>query len=199
MRLLAWILFALLCVSIGFYPLLYLLGSGKIALLESKSDMLLSHVGWRVGFYAHIVAGGIALLLGWTQFVKSWRTRYPQVHRSLGKLYIIAVCISGVAAVGIAPFATSGWIAATGFGSLGIIWLYTTLRAYLSIRQRDFLRHERMMVYSYAACFAAVTLRIWLPLLIVVFQLKFNTAYPIVAWLSWVPNLLVANWIVRQK
>lgn len=199
MRLLGWILFALLCVSIGVYPLLYLLGSGKIALLESKSDALLSNAGWRVGFYAHIVAGGIALMIGWTQFVKSWRTRYPHVHRSLGKLYIIAVCISGLAAVCIAPFATSGWIAALGFGSLGLIWLYTTLQAYLSVRRRDFVRHERLMIYSYAACFAAVTLRVWLPLLIVVFQLKFNTAYPIVAWLSWVPNLLVANWIVRQK
>ena len=54
-----------------------------------------------------------------------------------------------------------------------------------------------MMIYSYAACFAAVTLRIWLHLLTALFG-GFITAYTIVAWLSWVPNLIVANQIARR-
>jgi hypothetical protein len=54
-----------------------------------------------------------------------------------------------------------------------------------------------MMIYSYAACFAAVTLRIWLPLLISITG-DFFIAYPIVAWLCWVPNLIVANLIVKS-
>jgi hypothetical protein len=54
------------------------------------------------------------------------------------------------------------------------------------------------MIYSYGACLAAVTLRFWLPLLTVGFQLDFSVAYPIVAWLSWVPNLIVARWIVTR-
>jgi hypothetical protein len=51
-------------------------------------------------------------------------------------------------------------------------------------------------VYSYAACFAGVTLRIWLPLLIVAFG--FSKAYPAVAWLCWIPNLIFADWIVNK-
>lgn len=54
------------------------------------------------------------------------------------------------------------------------------------------------MVYSFSATFAAVTLRFWLPLLLGLFRLDFSVAYPIVAWLCWVPNLLVARWIVSR-
>jgi hypothetical protein len=50
---------------------------------------------------------------------------------------------------------------------------------------------------SYALTFSGVTLRIWLPLLMIPFE--FETAYPMVAWLAWVPNLLVAEWAIRRR
>ena len=53
------------------------------------------------------------------------------------------------------------------------------------------------MIYSYAACFAAVTLRIWLPTLTSIMG-EFIGAYRIVAWLCWVPNMIVAYFIVRH-
>lgn len=198
MRTLLWILLAVLCVGIGAYPITYLVIDGKIGLLQTKSEILLNDQFWRLGFYAHIVSGGIALLVGWTQFVKSWRMRFLGLHRNLGKLYVLMVCVSGVAAICIAPSSSTGWVAGLGFGCLGVVWLYFTLMAYRSVRQRDLPKHERQMIYSYSACLSAVTLRLWLPLLLVVFRLDFNLAYPIVAWLSWVPNLLLARWVVSR-
>jgi len=53
------------------------------------------------------------------------------------------------------------------------------------------------MIYSYAACFAAVTLRIWLPLLTMIYG-DFVKAYVIVAWLCWIPNIIVAGVITRR-
>jgi uncharacterized membrane protein len=193
-----WILVAVLCMSVGAYPLAYLAADGKIGLLQTKSDALLADEWWRFGFYVHIVCGGVALFVGWTQFVKSLRIRYLQLHRNLGKLYVLMVCMSGVAAVCIAPFSSTGWVASLGFGSLGVVWLYFTLQAYRSVIRRDLRRHESHMVYSYSACLAAVTLRLWLPLLLIVFRLDFSVAYPMVAWLSWVPNLVVAHSIVSR-
>jgi uncharacterized membrane protein len=193
MRVLYWIPLAALCLSIGAYPLVYLLADGKIGLLQTKSDALVIDAWWRLGFYAHIVCGGVALSVGWSQFMKAWRDRYLKSHRVVGKLYVLMVCASGLAAVCIAPWTSTGWIAGLGFGSLGVVWLYVTLQAYRSIRQRDLQRHKCMMVYSYSACCAAVTLRLWLPLLLGVLRLDFAFAYPIVAWLCWVPNLLVAH------
>ena len=54
------------------------------------------------------------------------------------------------------------------------------------------------MVYSYAACFAAVALRIWMPILILVFG-EFQMAYRVVAWLCWVPNLIFAYFWVKRR
>jgi uncharacterized membrane protein len=192
MRPLYWIPLAALCLIIGAYPLVYLVADGKIGLLQRKSDALVIDPWWRLGFYAHIASGGIALFVGWSQFVKSWRNRCLKLHRVFGKLYVLMVCVSGLAAVSISPQTSTGWIAGLGFGSLSVVWLCVTLLAYKSIRQGNVHRHQCMMVYSYSACCAAVTLRLWLPLLLGVLRLDFAIAYPIVAWLCWVPNLLVA-------
>jgi len=188
----------MLCLGIGIYPLRYLLADSHIGLLQTKSDTLLGNRWWRVGFYTHILCGGVALSVGWTQFVESWRKRYRHWHRVAGKLYVLMVVLSGLAAICISPQTSTGWVAGLGFGSLGVVWLVVTLLAFQSILQRDLRRHECLMVYSYCACCAAVTLRFWLPLLLRVFRLDFDVAYPIVAWLCWMPNLLVAQWITSR-
>jgi uncharacterized membrane protein len=190
-----WIIFALLAIGIGLYPILYLIADQKIGLLNSKSEALLSSLSWNIGFYTHLVFGGLALLIGWTQFSKSLRAKYLHVHRRIGKVYVLAVLLSASAGICIGFFATGGIIPAIGFICLGIIWLSTTLQAYLYIRKKDIDRHQIMMIYSYAACFAAVTLRIWLPVLVEIFH-DFKTAYRIVAWLCWVPNILVAHFFI---
>ncbi|MBT8185644.1 MAG: DUF2306 domain-containing protein, partial [Eudoraea sp.] len=62
----------------------------------------------------------------------------------------------------------------------------------------DIQVHQAFMIYSYAACFAAVTLRFWLPILSYAFG-DFVTAYRIVAWLCWVPNMIFAFFWVRRR
>ena len=119
------------------------------------------------------------------------------LHRNVGKVYIIAACLSALAAVYIALYANGGIIASLGFISLGVIWFYTTLRAYFAIRNLQIIEHQKMMTYSYAACFAAVTLRIYLPLLTMLFN-DFIKAYLIVAWLCWIPNMIVAYFLTRR-
>ncbi|MBR9846325.1 MAG: DUF2306 domain-containing protein [Algicola sp.] len=195
---LGFIFFAALCVVIGLYPLMYFISDSKLGILNSKSDLLLNNGLWNIGFYAHISLGGLALLIGWTQFNKALRTKNINLHRNLGKVYLISVLFSGFAGLYIAYFATGGIIASLGFSFLAIIWLYTTIRAFLEIKNRSISKHQKYMTYSYAACFAAVTLRIWLPILTAVLQ-DFITAYRIVAWLCWIPNMLIAYVIVKQQ
>lgn len=194
----AWFVFVFLAIVVGLYPLLYLVSDREFGLLASKDDALLSNVIWNIGFYGHILLGGLALLIGWIQFSKKLRNANLGRHRNIGKVYIIAALISGTCAIYIGFFATGGLISSLGFISLGIVWLYTTIKAYLAVRNNDLQLHQGMMIYSYAACFAAVTLRIWLPLLGFVFD-DFETAYRIVAWLCWVPNMIFAYFWVRRK
>ncbi|MEO8171924.1 MAG: DUF2306 domain-containing protein [Sediminibacterium sp.] len=193
-----WFLVVLPAILIGLYPVIYFIQDRQFGLLSSKSSELLANTFWNIGFYTHIILGGIALLIGWTQFGRRFRNRNLDLHRRIGKVYVIAVLLSSSAGIYIACFATGGWIASTGFICLGVIWFYTTLMAYISIRKHRLELHKRMMIFSYAACFAAVTLRIWLPLLTTAMG-DFVPAYRIVAWLCWVPNLIVAYWIIQRN
>lgn len=193
-----WFLFVLFAVLIGLYPVIYFIQDRTFGLLSSKSAELLASVFWNIGFYTHIILGGIALLIGWTQFAPNFRNKNIPIHRRIGKIYVIAVLLSSSAGIYIACFATGGWIASSGFICLGVIWFSITLMAYISIRKNQVDLHKRMMIYSYAACFAAVTLRVWLPLLIMGIG-SFVPAYRIVAWLCWVPNLVVAYLIIQKN
>ncbi|RLD23333.1 MAG: DUF2306 domain-containing protein, partial [Bacteroidetes bacterium] len=161
-------------------------------------DELLGSIVWNIGFYGHILLGGLALLVGWVQFSKKLRIANLKRHRTIGKVYVLAVLISGICSLYIGFFANGGIIASLGFISLGMVWLFTTVKAYMAARNRDFTLHKGFMIYSYAACFAAVTLRIWLPLLNIVFD-DFVTAYRIVSWLCWVPNMVFAFFWVRKR
>jgi len=192
-----WGLFAFLCIVIGLYPLQYLLVACRVGLLNSKPAWLLTDMVWKIAFYLHIVLGGLALLIGWLQFSAKLRLKNVGLHRLIGKIYVIAVLISALSGFYIALFASGGFWPSLGFGFLAIIWFSTTLMAYFAIRNKQVLRHQILMVYSYAACFAAVTLRIWLPLLILSIG-DFKIAYTIVAWWCWVPNMLVAYWITKN-
>jgi hypothetical protein len=194
----AWVVFVFLAIGIGLYPLVYLFASDDFGLLMNKSNELLASVLWKTAFYGHISFGGLALLVGWSQFVKKWRMQHLKWHRNIGKIYVVSALISGLCGVYLGFFATGGLVSSLGFISLGVIWLFTTSRAYIAVKNKDLSLHQGMMIYSYAACFAAVTLRIWLPFLTIVFG-EFLLAYKIVAWLCWVPNMVFAYFWVKRK
>lgn len=192
------VIFILLSTIIGLYPFLYFT-SPKFGLLSSKDGELLANMTWNIAFYNHIFLGGISLLIGWILFNKKMRNSRSELHKRMGKIYVTTVFISGISGIYIGFFATGGIIASLGFISLGILWLYTTLKGYWHAKNAQIVQHQTMMYYSYALCFAAVTLRIWLPILVILIQ-DFIIAYKIVAWLCWIPNLIVIHYyIIRLK
>jgi hypothetical protein len=65
--------------------------------------------------------------------------------------------------------------------------------AYACVRSANFGLHREWMIRSYALCLAAVTLRLYLPLA-ALGGIPFEEAYPAIAWLCWVPNLVAAEW-----
>jgi len=193
-----WFLFGFFCIGVAFYAFSYLFVDRSDGLLGGKPLEVLENALWWTAFYSHVGFGGLALLIGWVQFSKKLRKQNLNLHRWVGKIYVISCLLSGSASIYVAFYATGGLIPMFGFLGLGSIWLYTTIMAWTSIQKFNFIEHERMMIFSYAMCMAAVTLRIYLPLLTIAFG-DFLTAYKIVAWLCWVPNLMVAWWIVRYK
>jgi len=187
---------AVLATFIGLYPLFYFFQS-NFGLLGNKNSALLASEVWSSAFYMHITAGGLALLFGWVQFSQKIRISAPAIHRNLGKLYLLFALCSSVSAAYLAIHANGGMIAAMGFLCLAIVWFSSTFMGYTSIVKGRVTRHQQFMIFSYAACFAAVTLRLWLPLLVAIYQ-DFIKAYVIVAWLCWLPNMFVAYLLTRN-
>ncbi|WP_035333960.1 DUF2306 domain-containing protein [Dokdonia sp. PRO95] len=194
----SWFIIGILSTLVGLYPSIYFLIDRRFGLLASKSAELLSDSVWNIAFYGHILLGGLALLIGWLQFSKKLRRKNIKIHRTIGKIYVVSVLISGVCGLFIALYATGGIISILGFFTLGIIWLSTTILGFKAVKNGNVELHEKFMIFSYAACFAAVTLRIWLPVLTGIMG-EFIGAYRIVSWLCWIPNIIVAILIVRNK
>ena len=161
-------------------------------------DMRATFETHRLGIYAHVFASVVALVLGPFQFSATLRAKHVVLHRWSGRLYLVAgVLVGGLAGLFMASHAFGGLAARLGFSCLALAWLYTGSRAYLAIRAADIASHRRWMVRNFALTFAAVTLRLWLPTSMAT-GITFEVAYPVIAWLSWVPNLLVAEVLFNQ-
>lgn len=198
MKLILKIIFAFLAIGVGLYPILYLVADMSNGLLASKGDLIHDSV-WNTAFYSHIAFGALALLSGWSQFFKGLRTKYLNLHRNLGKVYCGAVLVSGITGLYVAFYALGGPIAKWGFIGMDIAWLSTMFIAYKAIRRKEITMHQNWMIRSYAVCFAAVTLRLWLPIFAGLTEMTFVESYRIIAWISWVPNLIVAEIIIYQQ
>lgn len=152
-----------------------------------------------VGIYAHIFASAVALALGPFQFSSKLRQRNLSLHRWLGRLYLaVGVLIGGLSGLYMSLFAYGGVIAKIGFALLAIFWLYTGLNAYLAVRRGAISEHRKWMIRNFSLTLAAVTLRIYLPVSMAA-GIDFSVAYPIIAWLCWVPNLTFAEWRSRTR
>lgn len=193
-----WVLFGGLSILVSFYPIAYLVADKPIALLLSKTAELLSDNFYMICFYLHIIFGGIALLIGWIQFSKKFRLKYMNIHRWIGKVYIASVLISGIPGFYIALHASGGLSPKLGFSIGAVLWVIITYLGYTTVRKGNIEAHKKWMMYSYAGTFGAVTLRIWLPLLMVTMG-GFMPAYKIVAWLSWVPNMIVVYFTLKRQ
>jgi uncharacterized membrane protein len=161
----------------------------------------------RTAFYLHVAFGGLALLLSPFQFAARPRARAPRVHRAVGRVAVASIAVAGVAGVVLAPHSLAGPVGTAGFGVLAVLWLAFAATAFRAIRRRDVAAHRRWMVRTFALTYAAVTLRLWLGVLIaaqigvggVDAGVAFERAYLVVPFLSWVPNVLVAELYLARR
>lgn len=180
-----WLLITLLSVGVGGYALYHVATSfTHLGLHNPMFDPF--------GLQTHIAASGFAMILGTFQFSKTLRRKAPVVHRWTGYGYVLACTVGGLAGGVIALSSTAGPIAGWGFFLLALCWVPFTLLALTAAMRKDFVSHERWMIRSFALTFGAVTLRLYLPI-VEIMQWDFLTAYRIISWAAWVPNLIVAE------
>jgi uncharacterized membrane protein len=185
---------ALLCFGVAGYAAIYWLPesvTGISAPLQNRlaAPALPLHAGF----------GGLALAIGWMQFIPGMRGKRPRLHHAVGRIYVLACLVSGAAGLTLAAGSYAGPLAQSGFGLLGLLWIATTLIGVRAAIGRRFDSHRAWMFRSFALTFAAVTLRFQLPLSQMA-GYDFEVAFPIIAWACWVPNLIVAElWLAITR
>lgn len=145
----------------------------------------------------HAGAAATALLLGPAQFLKTLRARHLGLHRWMGRVYVLACTVGGASGFMLAAGASTGIPTVIGFGSLALTWLGATSLAWYRAVQGRIADHRVWMIRSFALTLAAVTLRLYLTVL-EVFELPFVVGYQAISFLCWVPNLMLAEWLIRR-
>jgi uncharacterized membrane protein len=185
-------------VLMGQITLQYIPIRTDAAFLQTKQDYI--HLTpWLIAFFVHVFTSILILAAGFTQFAPVILSRYKTIHRTIGKCYIIIVLfVSGPASFIMALLANGGLPSRIAFTSLSLLWMYSTAKAWQTVKSKKYVLHRNWMYRSYALTLSAITLRAWKWLLIASLHLRPLDAYKMVAWMGFVPNLLVAEWIIRR-
>lgn len=185
-----WGVAGVLSPGVALFSYRYLLAIGPMA------PAILQNLFARPWLDIHIAGAATALLIGPMQFIPWIRARRRGLHRWLGRTYIVGCLVGGVGGFIIAFGSTAGPIATGGFASLAVIWLITNVQGWRAARERRFEAHRAWMIRSFALTFAAVTLRLYLPLPPLA-GISFVDGYRAISYLSWIPNLIAVELYIR--
>jgi len=185
----ALVLVVILCAGI-FY--MYGVESSSVFLQLKKAAI---RTGWYMpAFYCHVICSSIILIAGLFQFSKKVYNNRP-LHKALGKLYVFGVIFFAAPGAYVMTFYINrGPIVFGSFFIQNTLWILFTFYAWRLVMQGRIDEHIHYMRRSYALAFAAVTLRLYIWLFTVLGHgVDFKYNYVIIAFASWVPNLIVAE------
>jgi uncharacterized membrane protein len=189
-----FVLLWLLCPAVAIASFRFLLGG-----VEATMADFVYHANLRpIAFYSHIVLASVALALVPVQLWPGLRHKRIHLHRAFGRVYVFAILASGLGGLFLALGTRSGAAAAWGFGLLALVWMGATLYGVMFAIMGDLAAHRRWMIRSAALTMAAVTLRIYLGLSVVA-GLSYDEVSGALAWGCWIPNLIVAEFILRRN
>ena len=184
-----WILMCVLVLSICIFSLSYFLEGMPYSF---RPDFY-PQSSFTFFLLGHIAGAIVAALSGPLQFWGAFREKYKRVHRMLGYSYLVGVAVAGTCALVIAPVSQGGMSAHVGFILLAVFWIACTAMAFFKIYQKDWFAHRQWMIRSFSLTLAFVSLRLWLPGLLITTDADFEQVYQTVAWLCWVPNLIITE------
>ncbi len=148
---------------------------------------------------AHLAPGTVALLIAPVQVWLGTTRRRLDVHRMLGRLYLVVVALSSAASIGLAVQNDVGWVYALGLLGLATAWLTTTGMAWLAIRRRHVEQHREWMIRSVVVTFAFVWFRIVLGSTIA-FGIGTETErFVVAAWTCWSMPLLITEVCLQAR
>jgi len=157
------------------------------------------------GIGLHFAAGGIILALGCIQFVQWLRSRYPAVHRWIGRVYVIAAFVAGIGGITfiVAKGTIGGTIMDVGFSIYGMLTAAAAVETYRHARARRLDIHRAWAMRLFALAIGSWLYRMeygfWLLLTHGAGHTKdFSGPFDkVMVFFFYVPNLLVVEALIR--
>jgi uncharacterized membrane protein len=158
------------------------------------------HAPWLL---VHIVGGLTALTLGPFQFIPAIRKNYPKTHRTMGKVYLLAITVAACASIemSIVKITVNEKAVIYGIGlfMLALVWLLTSSMAYWSVRSKNYVQHREWMVRSYVVTCAFTTFRLIDKQLTERFGLDPLVSAGLMAWVCWSVPLIVTEIVLQAR
>ncbi|REC45918.1 DUF2306 domain-containing protein [Chryseobacterium sp. 5_R23647] len=150
-------------------------------------------------FYTHVYTSIFVLLAGFLAILRK-DFRLKNFHRNAGKMYIFLILLlAAPSGIYMGIFANGGILSKLSFVILGGLWWFSTFKAYQLARQKKFKEHKQWMWRSFALTISALTLRIWKVIIVYLFHPNPMDVYQVIAWLGWVPNILLIEYLITKK
>lgn len=142
---------------------------------------------FQIGLLTHAFTAPLAMILAALILQPYVRMRALPLHQKLGKVY--AFLVLGLAAPSglLLAFYSDAILA---FALLAVAWWITTWLGYRAGKRFRIANHRKWMLRGFALLLSAVTLRIYLSSYVILYGPPTAEAYQLIAWASWVPNLL---------
>ncbi|MGN7756092.1 DUF2306 domain-containing protein [Chryseobacterium sp. 22532] len=150
-------------------------------------------------FYTHVYTSIFVLISGFLAILRK-NFGIENFHKNIGKVYIFLILIlAAPSGIYMGFFANGGFLSKISFVILGSLWWFTTYKAYQSARKKRFKEHKQWMWRSFALTLSALTLRIWKVIIVYLFHPNPMDVYQIIAWLGWIPNILLIEYLITKK
>lgn len=177
----------------------YIPAKREVSFLMIKQTEVSQHAEYLPLFYTHVYTSIFVLLSGFLAIIRK-DFGINNFHRIAGKIYIfLLLFLAAPSGIYMGWFANGDVFSKASFIILGILWWICTFKAYQYAKQKRFSIHKQWMWRSFALTLSAITLRLWKLIIVYFFQPNPMDVYEIVAWLGWIPNILIIEILIRKN
>ena len=184
----------MLKITLEYIPL-----KNDVSFLMIKQTEVTERTEYIYFFYTHVYTSIFVLLTGFLAILRK-DFGLKNFHKNAGKIYISLILLfAAPSGIYMGIFANGGFLSKISFVILGCLWWFSTYKAFSLAQHKKFTEHKQWMWRSFALTLSAITLRMWKVIIVYLFQPNPMDIYQIIAWLGWIPNVILIEYLILKK
>jgi uncharacterized membrane protein len=166
---------------------------------QIATEMIPKQFEWPIQNMLHRLGGNLYMVMGVLQFSKSFRARRPQVHRWVGRAFVLLSFAAAISGGTMAyTHGMAGIVELVPSVVFGALMILATARAYVYARKREFALHREWMIRSFSIGLGVATIRIFYGVGIATTSLTPEQLIGVTFWSGWLVTMAAGEWWIRQ-